>query len=189
VTKRLITAGLFALLVTAGFAATALAKGPETGTLSGPGIEMPIVFLDQTRPHETYDVEPPITLLEVTGLWYAPVPGEATPLADLGEPYTVQWVNMGGGSLIDRTIVQHIYLDAEGGPLIHTPDQIGLERWGDGVVGWFKAKDGIEKAIDAVMEWAGESPTEKPKAAPWTLPAIALAAVIGLIGLGRRLTP
>jgi len=187
-TKRLITALLFALLATAGTATTALAKGPETGTLSGPGIEEPIVFLDQTRPHETYDVEPPTTLLRVSGLWYAPVPGETTPAGDLGEPYTVRWVNMGGGSLIERSIVQHIYLDAEGGPLIHTPDQVGLEGWGDGVVGWFQAPDGIEDAVHAVMGWAGGPPPETARAAPWALPAIALAAVIGLIGLGRRLT-
>ena len=187
-TKRFITAGLLSLLAAAGIAAPALAKGPETGTLSGPGIEQPIVFLDQRQPHETYDVEPPTTLLGVTGLWYPPIAGVATPASDVGEPYTVSWVNMGPPSLSvpERTIVQLIYLDAEGGPLIHTPDQIGLEGWGDDVIGWFQAPEGIEEAIDDVIEWAGESPRETAPA-PWTLPAIALAAVIGLTGLGRRL--
>lgn len=186
--KRWITAGLMSLLATTTIASTALAKGPETGTLSGPGIEEPIVFLDQMRPHETYDIEPPATLLGVTGLWYPPMPWEATPAGDLGDPYTVRWVNMGplGLSVLERTIVQHIFLDAEGGPLIHTPEQVGLEGWGDDVIGWFQAPDGIEEAIDAVEEWAGESPPETAPA-PWALPAIALAAVIGLTGLGRRL--
>jgi hypothetical protein len=186
VTKRLISVGLLSLLATTVIAAPALAKGPETGSLSGPGIEKPIVFLDQTRPHESHDNDLPPTLLGVTGLWYPPIPWEVTPEGGLGEPHTVRWVNIGGGSLIERTIVQLIYLDAEGGPLIHTPDQIGLDGWGDDVIGWFQAPEGIAEAIDDVIEWAGESPRETAPA-PWTLPAIALAAVIGLTGLGRRL--
>lgn len=111
---------------------------------------------------------------------------ESTP-KQLGEAYTIKWVNSGppSASVDERTIVQHIYLDAEGGPLIHTPAQIGLDGWGHHAKGWFKAPDGLEKAIEDIV--AKERANEETSTQAWLLSAIAFAAVLGLTGLGRRL--
>lgn len=180
--RSLAISGL-ALMLSLTFATAAVAKGPESATLVGPGIDAPIVFLDQSRPHMTSSAEPPLSLVGLTALWQAPVPSPTVPPDELGAPYTVTWYPF--GSLPDRQIVQHIYLDAAGGPVIHTPKQIGLDGWGPDVIGWFPAPEGLEEAIDEIVVWGrpvGPTPA-------WVLPVIALAVISGLVGLGSRLSP
>lgn len=169
-----------------GLAASALAKGPESGTLEGPGITEPIEFFDQRPARE---IRPsPSRLLDLTQLWRG-APPPISPPANLGEAYTITWVNMGppSATVEERTIVQHIYLDAEGGPLIHTPDQPGLEGWGKGATGWFEAPQVLEEVIEDIVATGSES--EDMGIHAWLLPAIAFGAVAGLAGLGRRLSP
>jgi hypothetical protein len=91
-------------------------------------------------------------LMEQTGLWYGtgdlPVP-IVEPQGELGAAYSLTWVNGGppGKSQADRTIEQFIYLDAQGGPVIHTPPQDSLEGWGQGVIGWFRAPQGLRDTL------------------------------------------
>lgn len=177
----LTVAALVLLSVT--MATAAAAKGPESAILTGPGIDESIVFIDQSRPHETYETEPPLSLIGLTALWLAPVPSPTDPPDELGAPYTVTWHLF--GALPDRQIVQHVYLDAAGGPVIHTPEQVGLEGWGPDVVGWFPAPEGLKEAIDEIVAWGlPVAPTPA-----WVLPVIAFTAISSLIGLGSRLSP
>jgi hypothetical protein len=122
------------------------AKGPESLIITGPGFEHPVDLMD------SYDINLVTKLLvEQTGLWY----GTGIPLTSddikgkLGPSYTFTWINSGPPSLSieERTIIQYIYLDAEGGPLIHTPPQDSLQEWGSGVIGWFAAPDGVEHTL------------------------------------------
>lgn len=169
-----------------GLAASALAKGPKSGTLEGPGITEPIELFDQRPAHE---IQPsPSRLLDLTQLWRG-APPPTSPPTDLGDPYTITWVNMGppSATVEERTIVQHIYLDAERGPLIHTPHQPGLEGWGDSVKGWFEAPQVLEEVIEDIVATASES--EETAIHAWLLPAIAFGTIAGLTGLGRRLSP
>lgn len=182
-TRRSLAVVAIALMLSLTVATAAAAKGPESAILRGPGIDEPIVFIDQSRPHETYQTEPPLSLIGLTVLWHAPLPSPTVPPDELGAPYTVTWRLF--GSLPDRQIVQHIYLEAAGGPVIHTPKQIGLDGWGPDVIGWFPAPEGLEEAIDEIVAW-GQPVVPTPA---WVLPVIAFTVISGLVGLSSRLSP
>jgi hypothetical protein len=138
-------------------AADAQAKGPESVTLSGPGIDKPIELIDVSKSFNTYENDAPVTLFGLTGLWGG---GSGSPAAappeEPGPAYTMTWVNMGppGDPIESRTIYQYVYLNAVGGPLIHTPEQIGLDGWGAEVVGWFEAPEEIGPTIEEVIAWS-----------------------------------
>ena len=112
------------------------AKGPESVVITGPEFDQPIELMD------TADIDLMSRLMEQSGIWYGtgdlPKPLAKQP-GELGPAYTLTWVNGGppGKSVAERTIRQFIYLDAERGPMIHTPAQETLENWGPGVIGWF----------------------------------------------------
>ncbi len=133
------------------------AKGPESLMISGPGFEHPVDLMNN------YDISLVANLLEQTGLWY----GTGIPLTSdlikdkLGSRYTFTWVNSGPPSLSieERTITQYIYLEADGGPIIHTPPQDSLQGWGSGVIGWFAAPDGLELTLAKLgVPISGSSP-------------------------------
>ncbi len=146
VRMRRLAAGAILLAALVGSIAPATAKGPESATIIGPGIDQPMELI---RPD---NVEQMSRLMEQTGLWYGtgdlPRP-LAGPTGDLGPAHTLTWVNGGppGASVQARTIQQLIYLDAEAGPLIHTPAQESLENWGAGVIGWFAAPSGLSDTL------------------------------------------
>lgn len=123
----------------------AVAKGPESATITGPGIEQPIELLNNTN------MDLVVRLMEQTGLWYDTGTSLSSkePVGDLGPSYTLTWINSGPPSLSadDRTIFQQIYLDAENGPLIHTPPQESLQGWGAGVIGWFIAPGELKDTL------------------------------------------
>jgi hypothetical protein len=152
------TASLVALvaMLIVGLAEESQAKGPESATLTGPGIERPIELIDPAKSFDSYQNDAPIRLLGLTGLWAGPRTARATPPEDLGDAYTITWVNMGppGDPIEKRTIYQDIYLDAAGGPLIHTPEQMSLEGWGLEVVGWFEAPEELAATIKEVIAWS-----------------------------------
>jgi hypothetical protein len=131
---------IFASIVTAMVvvtASSALAKGPESATLTGPGIDRPIEL-------DTTNADLIGRAMEQTGLWWSesgdlPRPLEEPP-GELGPAYTLTWVRYGdpGESERERAIRQVIYPFAEGGVTIHTPTQDDL-RGVPEATGWFLA--------------------------------------------------
>ena len=101
-------------------------EGPESVTISGPGIDEPIELINSSLVGE---------LMQQTGLWSASgdaVPTSPPPIDDLGSAYMLTWINSGPPTdpVANRTIRQLLYFDASHGPLIHTPDQRGGRRLG-----------------------------------------------------------
>jgi hypothetical protein len=140
--KRMLTITVVVCAIVATNVGTALAKGPESATLAGPGIEGP-TELNQNNPAVGQ-------LMQQSGIWNGPgVPLSSAPTGNLGPVYTLTWVNSGppDAPVAERTIRQFIYPQAENGPVIHTPVQDGLEGWGPDVVGWFEASDGLIHAL------------------------------------------
>ena len=136
----IITAIAVAIVAVAG--GTALAKGPESATFSGPGIK----GLTELNQNDAVIGQ----LMQQSGIWNGPgVPLSSAPTGDLGPVYTLTWVNSGppDAPVAERTIRQFIYPQAENGPVVHTPVQEGLEGWGPDVVGWFEASDGLIHAL------------------------------------------
>lgn len=128
---------------------TALAKGPESATITGPGIDEPIELIDAGNPDLVQ------ALMRQTGLWYGTSGGSrivTEPAGELGPLYTLTWINSGppGDPVDTRTIRQLLYLHAENGPVIHTPTQAALQGWGPDVVGWFTAPDGLTDTLSAL---------------------------------------
>jgi hypothetical protein len=141
-----IFAGLMVIAVVLfAFIDPVVAKGPESLTISTPGIEYQINLMDNNN------INLEVKFMEQTGLWYGtgiPLTTEE-PVGALGSSFTLAWVNSGPPSLSveERTIIQHIYLDAEGGPIIHTPAQVSLQDWGSGMTGWFAAPSDIKDTL------------------------------------------
>jgi hypothetical protein len=170
-------------------AGIALAKGPESVTLTGPGIESPVELMDAVDWPVSCDnscpPDPMVQLMEQSGLWYAtgdlPVPIDP-PVGVLGNQYVLTlnryvltWDR--GGSL-EENIRQFIYLDAKNGPVIHTPAQKGLEGWGSGVVGWFRASDDLADTLASLVDPRPE--TQRAGSATIGDPRyLGLSAVIG----------
>jgi hypothetical protein len=128
--RSAVTAGVSAFVVVAAVmvaAGPASAKGPVAATVSGPGIDDPIDVLDTISADDT-------------GVWHAlsdfADPGVLTsaPGTDLGPRYTLVWEMMSGPEET-TPILQHLYLDAEGGPVAHTEtgqpvgDAVTSDRW------------------------------------------------------------
>jgi hypothetical protein len=147
-----------------GFANPVSAKGPESVTITGPGIIEPLELM------EAGNFDRIAKLMEQTGLWYGTgdLPHAIDPPAgELGPAYTLTWINSGppGDSVEQRTMVQYLYLDAERGILIHTPDQKSLENWGHGVIGWFTAPAGLPDTLSGLgvpVEAAQDTQTTSP---------------------------
>lgn len=90
-----------------------------------------------------------------------------------------------------------IYLDAEDGPVIHTPTQEGLQGWGPGVIGWFAAPDGLRDTLIELgvpisaapshsettlseITAGKEAPEREPTDTFWYLGVVGFALVAGL---------
>ena len=130
----------------------AFAKGPESATITGPGIDEPIELINADYFDSDY-TDHVKELMRQTGLWFATSSRISTePAGDLGPPYTLTWINSGppSDSVDKRTIRQTLYLYADNGPVIHTPAQEGLEGWGTNVIGWFTAPDGLRDTLAAL---------------------------------------
>jgi len=153
--KRMLTITVVACAIVVTTVGTALAKGPESATLSGPGIDGP-TELNQNDPQVGQ-------LMELSGIWFETaqrLPNE--PAGDLGPAYTLTWVNSGPpeDTVEERTIRQTLYPYAENGPLIHTPPQVGLVGWGSGVLGWSEAPDRLIATLQGLGVPAPAPPIE-----------------------------
>ena len=120
---RLVISILVAVILAFGFATPVWAKGPASATLEGPGIEEPIVFFDYNSPTQDFHTNRP-AIFDLTALWTTAAigPEASAPTGDLGPGYTITWIMFGASD----EITQEIYLNAAGGPLIHTPGQESL---------------------------------------------------------------
>ncbi len=172
--KSLMAAALAGAMLL-GFLLPASAKGPESVTIFGPGIEQPLELIDPD------DFSLLVTLMEQTGLWYGTGDPIARPPGELGPAYILTWINGGPPALLpeERTITQLLYLDAQGGPLIHTPDQETLANWGPGVTGWFAAPEGLRETLLALGAPVAAAPMRGLNAG-----TIGLLLAVGLLGLG-----
>lgn len=120
---------------------TAEAAGAESARLTGPGIESPVDLLAQ---------EPNLPAL--TGAWFAARAEDVTPLMErppttrLGQRFTLTWVMRGPPELPpeERSVIQYVYPEAEGGPVIETPG--GQEIW-EGAIGWYSAPEGLRELL------------------------------------------
>jgi hypothetical protein len=133
-----------AIVVTAGGAA--FAKGPESATLTGPGIDKPIELINK-------DPDFVRQLLQQSGIWSGPALREPIePAGYLGPAYTLTWINSGPPEAFieERSIRQILYPYAENGPLINTPAQVGLVGWGGEVLGWYEAPKGLIDTLVAL---------------------------------------
>ena len=123
-----------------------------------------------SKSFDTYENDAPVTLIGLTGLWFGSLPVATAPPENPGPAYTLTWANMGppGEPIESRTIHQYVYVDAPGGPLISTPEQIGLDGWGAEVIGWFEAPEEIGSTINEVIAWSTtpEAVALQPAAAP-----------------------
>jgi hypothetical protein len=181
-------------------AGPASAKGIQSATISGPGLDGP------------KDVTPANgdggRLATLTGFWDV-IPGqprpptftEQAPAGRLGPRYTITWRLMTGPEET-TAISQELYPDAAGGPLVHTPAGQRIFE-GTTVGGWYAApfvlRDvlsslGVPPAAPAPAKAArvsavtpeGASPAS-PNASPWPAVIIAATAVVALAGAGGAL--
>jgi hypothetical protein len=176
----------------------AAAKGPSSATITGPGIDQPIEMV--ANPVGGTMPQALVRLMEQSGVWYGsgvhlPTRIES-PAGRLGPAYTLAWVNMGPPerSVEQRTIRQYIYLEADGGPLIHTPGQESLQGWGGDVTGWYAAPEGLRETL---VELGVPAPARSGSGAAallaarvvWYLGGLAVVLAAALIwspGLRRR---
>lgn len=113
-------------------AAPALAKGPSSATVTGPGIDEPIELLDYPQ-HDLESRDLVVALMRLTGVWYGNMGLEETterpPDVELGPAYILTWVSEAnpGDPNDDYTIQQSLYPHAQGGPVVHTPAQPALD--------------------------------------------------------------
>jgi len=143
--KRMLTITVVVCAIVVTTVGTALAKGPQSATLSGPGIDGP-TELNQNDPLIGQ-------LMERSGIWFETYERlKVDPYGDLGPAYTLTWVNSGPpeDAIEERTIRQILYPYAENGPLIHTPAQVGLVGWGAEVLGWSEAPESLIETLEAL---------------------------------------
>jgi hypothetical protein len=175
--------GLFIMIGLILAAAPALAKGPMSATVTGPGIDEPVQLFDQWD-HDPAQGEQIAKLMEQTGIWYAtPALESIDPPVDLGSGYLLTW--------IPHQITQMLYLHADGGPVIHTPDQEALRGWGSGVTGWWKAPPELIETLRSLgVPVAAEDASSSLPEPAW-LVVLALAAIIaaGARFVNSRLRP
>lgn len=157
--RRVASVMLLAAVLVVGVATGSQAKGPESATLSGPGIAEPIELIHPSKSFDTYKDDAPIRLIEMLAPWYGPRATAVAPPKDLGPAFTLTWVNSGppGDPIETRTIRQYIYPNAVGGPVVHVPEPISHEgRLPEvqEVAGWFEAPDALGTTIDEVISWS-----------------------------------
>lgn len=186
--RRTVTVLLVVSALVLGNAGIALGKGPESVTLTGPEIDSPVELMDAVDWPISCDnscpPDPMVRMMEQSGLWSAtgdlPVAIDE-PEGDLGPRHVLTWIRGGfdGESVEERTFHQYIYLQAEDGPVIHTPEPEGLVDWGPVDTGWFRASDDLPETLDDLRALAESGDTSAARfglSGRWSL------LVLGLVG-------
>jgi hypothetical protein len=185
--------------VVIGLAGPASAKGIQSATITGPGIDDPI------------DVSPPDgdgdRLSTLTGFWEV-MPGQPSPptFTDeappgrLGPRYTITWRLMTGPD--ETTVIrQDVYPNAEAGPMVHTA--AGQPIFDTTTVGgWYAAPFGLRDLLSSLgvpgadaAPAAAKSSAASPQAArapsshgsPWAAVILAATGTAALASLGGAL--
>jgi hypothetical protein len=173
--------------------AVAAAKGPASGTVSGPGLDRPIELTGLGEPGSVGTLG---RVVEYGGLFAAlggsdwgTLLGERPP-GDLGPRYTATFVMRDRAA---RTVHQHVYPYAQPRPLTYTPP--GQKPFGTTAMGggWFVADAELKVAL--VEAGLPPAPPATPSGRGWELPqplllasaaAAALLAFAGAALLARR---
>ena len=144
--KRLLTI-ITAGLLSAALAVPALAKGPASATITGPGIDEPIVLDGDPHPDSGSQLA---EFSLATGFWKlaygADIDGsgldifEAAPTRELGLEYVVVWSHGGAGGDVTSLVYPH----ADVGPVMYIEPAIyitdmNMETHG----GWFVSTDDV----------------------------------------------
>lgn len=183
--RSVITTTAVAVLVLVAMPQRSEAKGPESVTVSGPGI------VDEMEIIDAGNADQRGRLFELSGVWFGtgdlPTPLGREPTTELGPAYSVTWIAVGppGAPVADRTIRQSFYPFAEDGPVIHTQEV--PEGWGQEVGGWFAASPELTEILLAMGV-----PLADPAGggSGWMAPFGAiLVAVLALLAWQRRQRP
>jgi hypothetical protein len=121
----------FLTLTTVALALPAGAKGVSEATITGPGIEEPIVL--GVGGEESRRIE---TLISAIAFWdltytypdspHRPPISDEPPTANLGPEFTVRVGHIGPGGTAYVDVL--VYPDAEGGPLVHVEPDVKVEE-------------------------------------------------------------
>jgi hypothetical protein len=171
-----------ALALVVALAGPAQAKGIQSATITGPGIDDPI------------DFSPPDgdggDLAALTGVWEA-MPGQPqapalmdqAPTAQLGPRFRITWRLVTGPDDV-TAIRQDLYPYADGGPLVHTP--VGQPIFAESTSGgWREAPVALRDRLRAIgVPEAGD--VTAPSAGGAQRPAVFTVAtgVVALAGVG-----
>lgn len=128
--------------IAVGFVTPVVAAGSKAIIIEGPGLDGPRE-IDFGSPPPGVSVNQ-FELAAQLGAWFNARAEDVValrpkaPTDDLGPRWTVTWIAAGPeiASREDRSTRQHVYPDAAGGPLVHTPDGQGVS---DVSVGWYEA--------------------------------------------------
>src|SRR5262245_6235387 len=196
-TRMWMAAGACAMALAGAMASAgpAWAKGIESASITGPGLDHP---LDATPPGDGG------RLATLTGVWDVmpgqprpPTFSEQAPPGTLGPRYTITWRLMTGPEET-TAIRQDLYPDAAGGPLVHTAAGQPIFE-GTTVGGWYAAPLGLRDVLGSLgVPVAGAAPATAAKAAgassdradtasngsPWVSVIISAIAVLALAGAG-----
>lgn len=182
-------------LAVATWASPAAAKGPDQATITGPGLDSPIVVTGFGEPGSAGDLS---ELADGSGLFLAmfgqPEPrrlvGEA-PTAALGPKYELTF-HVPDGTSAGLTMRQDLYPLASGGPVTYTPGgQSGL-----GILtmaGWYQTPAGFSGVLERLgvpVTGAVAEPVARPasdpeppldRSTPASRPLVAVAVVAALV--------
>lgn len=162
IATRLIAVGLTAS-ATFAVAAPAIAKGPQQATITGPGIEEPVVVSGDGEFSTGSEFS---MFTESTGFWQL-VFGEdfngsidgvldAAPTVELGDEYLIEW-DLGSSDAGDATVTSMVYPNADGGPFVHVEPGTWIVGYNTSTAGgWFEAPQTVSQMIASlVMEYDG----------------------------------
>jgi hypothetical protein len=174
-----VTLGLALVVALAG---PAQAKGIQSATITGPGLDEPI------------DYSPPDgnggDLAALTAVWevmpgqpQTPALRDRAPTGQLGPRYRITWRLMTGPDDV-TAIRQDLYPYADGGPLVHTP--AGQPIFGESTPGgWRGAPVGLRDRLRALgVPEAGDVPAPSAGGSQWPAVIVAATAVVALAGGG-----
>jgi hypothetical protein len=175
----------FALVLVAALVlpASAAAKGPASGTVTGPGLDGPIELTGLGEPGSVGTLG---RVVEHGGLfaalggsdWGTLLPRQ--PTSDLGPRYTAEFVMRDRAG---RVVRQHLYPYAHPSPLTYTPP--GQKPFGTATMGggWYVADDRLKATLLEAGLPTTAPPTASDSAFELPPPALLGSAILAALGL------